>query len=152
MMTAAVTFGRSTTTLLLSMGVMTMKMISSTSITSTMGVTLMLELTFLPSSLFTIAILYSVDRASLQLHGEDSAPGAKPGQPTLLPMRDSRCLLYGRALRPGQKQLPLALLDEVVDQFARRVVHLDVKGFNLVGEVVEGHNGGGGHPRPARRQ
>ena len=31
------------------MGVMTMKMISSTSITSTMGVTLMLELTLMPS-------------------------------------------------------------------------------------------------------
>jgi hypothetical protein len=29
-----------------------------------MGVTLMLEFTFLPSSLFTIAILDSVDRAS----------------------------------------------------------------------------------------
>jgi hypothetical protein len=29
----------------------------------------------LPSSLFTIAILYS-DRASLQIHGEDSASGA----------------------------------------------------------------------------
>jgi hypothetical protein len=40
--------------LLLSIGVMTMKMIRSTSITSTMGVTLMLEFTFLPSSRFAI--------------------------------------------------------------------------------------------------
>jgi hypothetical protein len=38
------------------MGVMTMKMINSTSITSTIGVTLMFELTFLPSSRLTIAI------------------------------------------------------------------------------------------------
>jgi hypothetical protein len=38
------------------MGVMTMKIISSTNITSTIGVTLMLELTFFPSSLFAIAI------------------------------------------------------------------------------------------------
>jgi hypothetical protein len=35
---------------------MTMKMISNTSMTSTIGVTLMLELTFFPSSLLTIAI------------------------------------------------------------------------------------------------
>jgi hypothetical protein len=34
------------------MGVITMKMISNTSITSTMGVTLMLELTFCPSFRF----------------------------------------------------------------------------------------------------
>jgi hypothetical protein len=46
----------STFTLFWSMGVMTMKMINNTSMTSTMGVTLMFELTFLPSSLFTIAI------------------------------------------------------------------------------------------------
>jgi hypothetical protein len=38
---------------------MTMKMISRTSITSTMGVTLMSELTFLPSSLFTKDIVFA---------------------------------------------------------------------------------------------
>jgi hypothetical protein len=38
----------------------------------------------------------------------------------------------------------VALLDEVVDQFARRVVHFDVEGFNASAEVVEGHNGGDG--------
>ena len=37
-------------------------------------------------------------------------------------------------------QLPSALLDEVVDQLAGGVVHLDVEGFHLAGEVVEGHN------------
>jgi hypothetical protein len=37
-------------------GVMTMKMIRSTSMTSTMGVTLMFELTFLPSSRLLIPI------------------------------------------------------------------------------------------------
>jgi hypothetical protein len=39
------TLAMSTWTLFCNMGVMTMKMISSTSITSTMGVTLMFELT-----------------------------------------------------------------------------------------------------------
>src|SRR5581483_2674682 len=53
---AAVTTGRVTLTLLFSIGVMTMKMIRSTSITSTIGVTLMFELTFLPSSRFAIDI------------------------------------------------------------------------------------------------
>jgi len=52
-------FGRSTLTLLFNMGVMTMKMISSTSMTSTIGVTLMFELIFLPSSLLLILITYA---------------------------------------------------------------------------------------------
>ena len=43
------TLAMSTLTPFCNMGVMTMKMISSTSITSTMGVTLMLELTLTPS-------------------------------------------------------------------------------------------------------
>jgi hypothetical protein len=41
------------------MGVMTMKMISNTSITSTMGVTLILELTLLPSLRTAIAIVWA---------------------------------------------------------------------------------------------
>jgi len=51
------TLARSTFTLFCSMGVMTMKMISSTSITSTMGVTLMLALTLLPSFRTATAIV-----------------------------------------------------------------------------------------------
>ena len=47
MATALSTLAMSTGTLFCSMGVMTMKMISSTSITSTIGVTLMLEFTLL---------------------------------------------------------------------------------------------------------
>src|ERR1039457_6418895 len=56
MMIAALAIGNSTLTLLFNMGVMTMKMIRSTSITSTIGVTLMLELTVLPSSRLLIPI------------------------------------------------------------------------------------------------
>src|SRR6201987_6509246 len=54
---ASTLFVRSTLTLFCTMGVMTMKMISSTSITSTIGVTLMLELTLAPSFLTASAIL-----------------------------------------------------------------------------------------------
>src|ERR1700730_13170338 len=43
------TFAMSTLTPCCNIGVITMKMISNTSITSTMGVTLMLELTLIPS-------------------------------------------------------------------------------------------------------
>src|SRR5271154_2307705 len=50
------TLASSTFTLFASIGVITMKMISRHSITSTIGVTLILELTFLPSSLLLIAI------------------------------------------------------------------------------------------------
>src|SRR5690242_19613226 len=67
------------------MGVITMKMISNTSITSTMGVTLMLELTFAPSFLTEIAMLNS-------------------------------CGLPPRHAAAGA-------LQEVIHQFARRVVH-----------------------------
>jgi hypothetical protein len=41
------------------MGVMTMKMISKTSITSTIGVTLMLELTFFPSERTAIPMVWA---------------------------------------------------------------------------------------------
>src|SRR5579871_2232240 len=47
------------------MGVMTMKMMSSTSITSTMGVTLMLELTLLPSLRIASAISSNSSRLPL---------------------------------------------------------------------------------------
>src|SRR5271163_753913 len=45
---------------------------------------------------------------------------------------------------------PVALLNEVVDQFARAVVHLDVKGLNLTREVVERHNGWDGDEQAER--
>ena len=50
------TLAKSTLTPFCNMGVITIKMISSTSITSTMGVTLILALTFAPSSRLEIAI------------------------------------------------------------------------------------------------
>src|ERR1700757_3195374 len=61
---ASTLFARSTLTLFWTMGVMTMKMIKSTSMTSTMGVTLILELTFEPSFLTAIAMFHAPeDRA-----------------------------------------------------------------------------------------
>jgi len=39
----------------------------------------------------------------------------------------------------------VALLDEVIDQFAGGIVHLHVEGFHLTSEVVEGHNRGDGN-------
>src|SRR3954470_10453508 len=93
---------RSTSCPFCSIGVMTMKMISSTSITSTMGVTLMSLFTFLPSSRLFNAMLR----------------------------------LLGYALCPARAS---AALEEVVDQFARAVIHLHVKRLHLAGEVVEHH-------------
>src|SRR5207253_1861130 len=46
--------------------------------------------------------------------------------------------------------LLVALLDEVVHQLAGAVIHLDVERLNLIGEVVEGHNGGDGHQKSER--
>ncbi len=45
----------------------------------------------------------------------------------------------------------MALLDEVVDQFARGVIHLHVESFDTSGEIVERHNGGDGHQQAERR-
>ncbi len=52
----------STLTPFCNMGVITMKMISNTSITSTMGVTLMFEFTFAPSLRFANAIEFNLLR------------------------------------------------------------------------------------------
>src|SRR6266571_1606667 len=43
--------------------------------------------------------------------------------------------------------LGAAAQDEVVDEFHRGVVHLDVEGFHLVGEIVVGPDGGDGHEK-----
>src|SRR5271165_7160789 len=98
-----------------SIGVMTIKMISSTSITSTIGVTLMLEFTFDPSSRFTIAISST--------------------SPSFL-----NSAVYGCAGLRLPADGP-ATLQEVVNQLARAVVHFHVEGFHLVGEIVEHHDG-----------
>ena len=62
------TFARSTLTPFCNMGVITMKMISNTSITSTMGVTLMSELTLAPSFRFAIAIRFIVSCDATRCH------------------------------------------------------------------------------------
>src|SRR5271157_3523182 len=116
----------STLTPCCNMGVITMKTMSSTSITSTMGVTLMLELTLAPSLRTAIAIEFNLLPAGL-------APKALDRQ---LPV-------------------DAPLLQEIVDQLAGAVVHFHVESFHLVGEVVEHHdsrNGdeqsdSGGHQR-----
>src|SRR5579875_179894 len=138
MMVAAVTTGRSTFTLLLSMGVTTMKMIKRTSITSTMGVTLMSELTFLPSSRFAIAIMFApywTWFSGLASHGSRRS-----------------CAGWKQTLRTRRTHHGLAvrLFDEVVHQFRRAVVHLDVERLNLVPEVVEEHHGRDGDEQTER--
>src|SRR5260370_26939359 len=140
--TAASAFGRSTLTLLFSMGVMTMKIISSTSITSTIGVTLMLELTFLPSSRLLIPITYAPSGLLYLLSplawpaSERRSLAASGGSDQSC---DSRRVLM-LALHLRTEALPMALLDEVVHQLAGAVVHLDVERLHLASEVVERHN------------
>src|ERR1035437_10242794 len=133
------------------MGVMTMKMISSTSITSTIGVTLIVELTLLPSSRTEIPIvglhaceflfrIASGVNDELHLLGRSRRAGAVISRPPQL------------LALPEDGQFPvLTLLDEVVDQFARGVVHLDVKVLDTSGEVVERHPGGNGHEQAESR-
>src|SRR5271165_2349289 len=123
------TLAMSTLTPFCSIGVMTMKMISSTSITSTIGVTLMLEFTLDPSSRFASAI-----GSTSPFH------------------RNSAVYGYAGLRLPADSS---ATLQEVVNQLARAVVHFHVECFHLAGEVVEHHDGrnrheqsdGGGHQR-----
>src|ERR1044071_4174861 len=101
---------RSTLCPLCSIGVITMKMISSTSITSTIGVTLMSELTSV------LCFFLSSDAIDIRIFSRDR----------LLPYH-------------------VAALQEIVDQFARAVIHLHVECFHAVGEVVEHPDRRDGH-------
>ena len=59
-----------------------------------------------------------------------------------LPARESRpATVTALTVNPSDLAL-VALLDEVVHEFARGVVHLDVESFDAAAEVVEGHNRG----------
>src|ERR1700749_2650118 len=137
-------------TLFCSIGVMTMKMMSSTSITSTIGVTLMLELTFLPSSRTVIPMEWAPSELCRRIESARAQRQAARRRSNRRPQGSSPC---GRhRFSPGKKaELPLvALLDEVVEKFARGVVHLHVEGLNTSGEVVEGHHGGNRHQQAER--
>src|SRR6185437_4033142 len=131
------TLARSTLTPFCNMGVMTMKMISSTSITSTMGVTLMLELTLAPSFLLLIAMACSPSaRNSLS-----ACRGKRP-------VRSAVCARPGRSPSVGLPANAPAL-QEVVNQFARRVIHLHVESFHAAREIVEHHHGRDGDEQTA---
>src|SRR5919199_2275140 len=116
-------------------GVMTMKMISSTSMMSTIGVTLISDWRPPPPpAVIPIAL----------------SPGAPPPRPRRgRTPRPARGRPAGRARRTPQKklrpELPRAVLQEVVDQLRRRVVHLDDEAVDLAREVVEEPHGGHGH-------
>src|SRR4029450_1288963 len=105
-----------------SMGVMTMKMISSTIMMSAMGVTLM------------SAMAPPLD------------PPTAIDMGVLLREGDRGCAPPGwrrAARRPGR---PLrALLDEVVEQLRAGVVHLDVEPLHAAGQVVVGPDRGHRH-------
>src|SRR5277367_1536482 len=124
------TWAKSTLTPFCNMGVITMKMISSTSITSTMGVTLMFELTLAPSLRVEIAINYPVSsvrsysQSSREVSGGRQAPDA--GSATL--SHQTPALLEN--LGPAGNT---ATLQEVIDQFARGVIHLHVERFHAAG-------------------
>ena len=74
----------------------------------------------------------------------ESKPGA--GESCRSPAREVL------SLEPAAARLALvALLDEVVDQFARGVIHLHVERFDTTREVVKRHNRGDGHQQAERR-
>src|SRR6516162_449878 len=129
-------FTMSTCTPCCNMGVITMKMMRSTSITSTIGVTLISD-TGCSSLALLNSTFIAVPRETRQEKGD---PGGSP--PINSP--DSGSRLLGRPPNLlADAGAALRALQEVVDQLGAGVTHLDVEGFNLVGEIVE---------RPDRRQ
>src|ERR1035437_7415515 len=107
-------------TLFWSMGVMTMKMISSTSITSTIGVTLMFELTLLPSLRTAIPIVRAPSSIFCAGHFRrryDSLHwcGLQTGGQLSL---DSTAPENSRSYQQSLRLALVALLDEVIDEFA----------------------------------
>src|ERR1700751_563764 len=136
------TLAISTASFCWSMGVITMKIISNTSITSTIGVTLILELILPPSLRTAIAIVGSVP-----LNLAPVASVFNPLNTYGLPLAEiggkesfhPPCPTVSRSSRLP-RLAPVALLDEVVDEFARRVVHLHVEGLDTSGKVVKRHN------------
>src|SRR5215468_9159608 len=111
------------------MGVMTMKMMSITSMTSTIGVTLM-------SDTGGGALCSFIDYFS-----NSTGPGRRSRAPkaraSFNSLGETEILSFcARALRPFQ---------EVVDQLRAGVTHLDVKGLDSSREQVEHPDGRDGH-------
>src|SRR6266700_4732340 len=144
------TFARSTGIPFCNIGVITMKMISNTSMTSTMGVTLMFELTFAPSFLMLIAIILLLRRRVRRnqapnpatQHDSISRRGGCPHPPART-----------RASGPTWAVLPAhsSALQEVINQLARGVVHLHVESFHAARQIGEHHDGGNRDCQPDRR-
>ena len=110
----------STGTPFCSIGAISIMMMSSTSMTSTSGVTLMSDF----EAAFGAANIHC-HRTCLLIHRKSGIARASAGR-TARATSDSH--LDCRLLR--------RLLDEVVDQLGRRVVHLDVEVLDAAGQVV----------------
>src|SRR5712671_5406480 len=121
-----------------SIGVITMKMINNTSITSTIGVTLM-SATGGGTGCFFIG-------KSPSFSGRETSPAARLASRIQLATAILRTLLLCQPLRP---------LEEVVDQLRAGIPHLHVERFQLPGEIIVHPDGrdsheqtdGGGHQR-----
>ena len=111
------------------MGVTTMKMISSTSITSTIGVTLMSELTLAPSFRFANAMEFVSPACTCSspefAGGEPGVPAQRSTTSATHVCEFNSCCGLGPAHAPA--------LEEVIDQFARGVIHLHVERFHATG-------------------
>src|SRR5438270_4979819 len=123
-------------------GVMTMKMIKSTSMMSTIGVTLMSD--WRPPPPPAVIPIASPPGAPPPGGGPRRTHPARRGPP-----RRGRAELLTKNLRP---ELPRAVLQEVVDQLRRRVVHLDDEAVHLAREVVEEPHRGHGHGQAQGRR
>src|SRR5438270_7946223 len=131
-------FTLSTLTPLDNMGVMTMKMMSSTNITSTMGVTLISATGGNALNFFnSIFIVLSLGSAGVgtRFRGSPFNQLARAFVTGREPVRPRSCLLTSRLLPcAGAALRPL---QEVVDQLGAGVPHFHVEGFDLVREIVE---------------
>ena len=116
---------------------MTMKMISSTSMTSTIGVTLMSDNGRRGSFHFHSLLTPVLDWRERFTHRRTAPSNSTQGSRLIA---DFTC--WPRLLRP---------LEEIVDQLRARVAHFHVERLNAVGEVVEHPDGRDSDEQDRRR-
>src|SRR6266542_747873 len=118
-------------------GVTTMKMISSTSMTSTIGVTLISDcIPPVPPACIPISQTPFVVRVRRAREVAETASSLTRSHP---PARELRI------------QLLRAILDKIVNQLGSRIVHLHDEAINLAGKVVEEPHRRNGNHQTERR-
>ena len=81
----------------------------------------------------------------------DSNLPHKLGSPALDEPAPDKQLTAKNPFEPELGPANISPLEEVIDQLARRVIHLHIERFYAAGEIVEHHDGGNGYEQTESR-